>query len=79
MDRDATTGQMPRKLNTTLLFSTQDLDGPYCTHLTNACKTMTSSDPGMTSVPFRLRVNASLDSFNKMPHPTSTIVMPRRE
>jgi len=28
--RDATTGQMPRKLNTTLLFYTQDLDG-FCT------------------------------------------------
>ena len=73
MDRDATTGQMPRKLNTTLLFSTQDPDGPYCTHLTNACKTMTSRDDNMTSVPFRLRVNASLDSFNKMPPPQARL------
>ena len=75
MDRDATTGQMPRKLNTTLLFSTQDLDGPYCTHLTNACKTMTSRDD-IGSVPATRKRVARL--LQQDATPTSTIVMPRR-
>ena len=40
--RDATTGQMPRKLNTTLLFYTQDLDGSCTLHTLHMTVTIRS-------------------------------------
>ena len=61
--RDATTGQMPRKLSTTLLFYTQDLDGSCTLHILHMTVTIRSQ---LLTPSFQL-------------HPSTRIKMPQMD